>query len=587
MSFSTLICPHENERSQIVDDLLNAKRLNLKWVKSLSRQRATDIARAFPGVNVIFRDPRGPANLSDWRRDYPDPLACASAVLRAGEIEALPNVWVESNINEPKLVSREDAIWLGVVEATRSKALRAKGLRAAIGSFGTSHPPIELFVEFMRSFVEHGGSVEDLVALHEYGHKKWTPTDRSNLLHCLDLKAALRGMACERMLFAITESGFDKIGEGTGGYLDPAANASESDLIRVMATYEAELVRAGFVVAICVFAYNGGETWKYFEMTDANQFNSQITPASKAPTLTGEGALDDWTHTVDSVNGLNVRTSPTSRNAKGEFTTENVKALLVNGCRVRVSSISGYWAAINWPTIGYVYAPNLDERVIVAPVERRLGELVKFRHGQRMIDASANQAVGDIPFPELADAGIVAVMLRLTIGLQEDASWLAHWRAAAGFMYRFFYSVFSFTASWEKQVDAILKALDRVPVTPTVALDLELPNVSKDATSLNAAIDRLQSKGVPLAWYGRALWLADNMKDVSKLKLLPFIVAHYKSPVDDNPLTPPGFEPGAWQFVAGEHVIPSRFFWATAKTRSMKYLDETKVLPRGLSIYVY
>ena len=78
MSFSRLIVPHENSHAQIVDDLLTSGRLTHKWVKVLDRQRASNIARAFPGVNVIFRDPRGPANLSDWKRDYPDPLVCGS-----------------------------------------------------------------------------------------------------------------------------------------------------------------------------------------------------------------------------------------------------------------------------------------------------------------------------------------------------------------------------------------------------------------------------------------------------------------------------------------------------------------------------
>lgn len=585
MSFSSLIVPHENYPCRAVDELLSSGRLNRKWIKTLERQRASDIARAYPGVNVIFRDSRGPSNLSDWQRDYPDPLACVDVLMRASEIETLPNVWIESNINEPKLLSLSDARWLGIVEANRSRRLRAKGQRAAIGSFGTSHPPEDLFVEFMKTFEISGGDLGDLIALHEYGRKEWAPSDRSNLLHCVDLRASISGMKSERMLFAITESGFDKIGDGSGGYLDPEAKASEGDLIRVMAQYEEELVRAGFVVAICVFAYNGGETWRYFEMQDANQFNAQITTAAKPPTLTGEGALDDWTHTVDASLGLRVRTSPTTVNASGDHTLENVKAVLVNGCKVRVVSISGSWAVINWPTIGYVYAPNLDERVIVAPVERRLAELIKLRHGQRLIDISANQDVGDVPFDSLSDAGYVAVMIRITIGLLEDSAWLSHWRAASGFMNRFAYSVFSFSVSWEKQVDVILRALDRLPQTPTVALDLELPNPSKDATSLNAAIDRLQSKGVPLAWYGRALWLPDNLSDPSKLKSLPFIVAHYKSPVDDRPLVPDGFSASAWQYVAGEKVISQRMYWGLAMTKSLKHLDESKVLPIGLSIH--
>lgn len=583
---SPLIVPHENYPCQAVDDLLSSRRLDRKWIKTLERQRAADIARAFPGVNVIFRDPRGPNNLSDWQRDYPDPLACVDVLMRASDIASLPNIWVESNINEPKLLSQEDAIWLGIVEAARSKALHARGLRAAIGSFGTSHPPIDLFVDFMRSFVEHGGSVGDLIAVHEYGSKHWTTGDRSNLLHCVDLKRALRGMACERMLFAITESGFDKIGPDTGGYLNPEAGASEADLIRVMTTYASELELAGFVVAICVFAYNGGETWRYFEMQDANQFNAQITTAAKPQELKGDNPPSDWSHTIDAIPGLRVRSSPSTTDASGKQSTANVVSVIVNGGKCRVVSIEGSWALINWPAIGYVYAPNLDERVIVAPVERKLGELVKFVHRQRIIDISANQIVGDIPFDTLSDAGYVAVMIRIAIGLQEDTAWLAHFRAAGSFMRRFFYGVFSFTASWERQVDVILRALDRIPLTPTVALDLELPNSSKDATSLNAAIDRLQSKGVPLAWYGRALWLPDNLSDPSKLKPLPFIVAHYKSPVDDNPLVPSGFSAGAWQYVAGEKVIPDRMYYGLAMTRSLKHLDESKVLPRGLEIYV-
>jgi len=586
MSFSSLIVPHENERSQVVDDLLTSKRLNLKWVKTLDRQRATDIARAFPGVNVIFRDPRGPANLSDWRRDYPDPLVCAEAVFRAGAIDALPNIWVESNINEPKLTSVDDAIWLGIVEGERSKKLHARGLRAAIGSFGTSHPPTDLFVEFMKSFIAHGGSLEDLVALHEYGRKEWTTEDRSNLLHCFDLKASIVGLPCERMLFAITESGFDDVGEGSGGYLDPEAKASEADLIRVMGLYARVLELAGFVVCVCVFAYRGGDRWEYYEMESAKEFNSEIQ-ASSIETLPLESPfpVPDWTHTVDSPPGLRVRTSPTTTDANGQPTLANVKAALINGTRVRVVSISGLWALIDRPTIGYVYAPNLDERPVVAPVERQIAELCHFKYRDRILDASANQAVGDIPFDVLSDAGYVAIMLRVAIGLQEDTAWLSHWRAAAGYMKRFLYAVFSFTASWERQVDVILKALDRIPVTPTVALDLELPNPSKDATSLNSAIDRLQSKGVPLAWYGRSLWLKDNLSDVSKLKPLPFIVAHYKSPVDDKPLIPDGFTPGAWQYVAGEKVVAERMYWGLAMTRSLKHLDESKVLPRGLIIH--
>jgi len=585
MSFGRLIVPHENAHAQIVDDLLTSGRLSKKWVKVLDRQRATDIARAFPDVNVIFRDPRGPANLSDWRRDYPDPTMCASVILRAGAIEDLANVTVESNINEPKLLTVDDARWLGIVDATRSISLRAAGLRAAIGSFGTSHPPIDLFVEYMRSFVDHGGSVGDVIALHEYGHKKWNPADRSNLLHCVDLREALRGMPCERMLFAITESGFDKMGANTGGYLDPVSDSSEADLIRVMRLYESELERLGFVVAICVFAYNGGFTWRYFEMTSANEFNSRITAQGQSTTYTGDNAPDDWTHTVDSAPGLRVRSSPTTLDAQGKFTTANVVGALVDRCKIRVISLEKEWARIDWPVIGYLYAPNIDERVIVPPVERRLADLAEFRYRQRFIDVSANQAVGDIPFDTLSDAGYVAVMIRITIGLLEDSSWLAHWRAASGFMKRFAYAVFSFTASWERQVDVILRALDRIPTTPTVALDLELPNSSKDATSLNAAIERLQSKGVPLAWYGRSLWLADNLSDNSKLRPLPFIVAHYKSPVDDKPLVPSGFTASAWQYVAGEKVVSERMYWGLAMTRSLKHLDESKVMTSGLSIH--
>lgn len=565
--------------------------------------RAYGVATIVPGVTVIYRKvpPGDLSELSNWRRhpDFPTEHDVAAAWVRLTDIGAAPNLFVEG-MNEPVFETMDDVLWYGRVEAVRATMLAARGLRAVIGNFATGNPAPGRFAAFMREYLEHGGPRTAAIGVHEYGTWDLDPmTDRHNWLGHVRLATEAGALATGFRWF-ITECGLDRVmvgGEWSGAAGWRAVkigerSLTETDLWAIAERYESALQQFGLAECACWFTYGDTSRWKDFEMSNADEFNGRLVDAiaagSAAPgQCSDQNAPIDWTHTVDATLGLNVRTTPEIPPATTADPSRkrNVACAMPNGQRVRVTRTIGTWAEMDWPRAGYCNLPNLDVRLTPTPAERQLAPAFAMSIGDRFIDVSAYQTPADMDWGILQFHEYRAAMIRVAIGLAVDDVWRQHWDRARGYLARFLYSVYSFTATTARQVDIHAAAIETLPQIPTVAIDLELSNPYKSSVGLNQYVDALTARGIPLAWYARASWVADNLSDLSRLAPLPFIVAHYKNPTGTVPAVPPGITANAWQYVGGEKVLSEKMWWGFSKTRSGKFLDESVVMAPGLIVH--
>lgn len=593
------------QSSPFGDSLLSA---GAGWYKCVDDPtRAFGVASTLPRVNVIYRKaaPSDLESLSAWRRhpDFPTVHDVAAAWVRLADVRAAPNLWVEGH-NEPVFETLDDVLWFARVEAERAKLLAARGLKAVVGNFATGNPQPGFFRAFILEYLNYGGPVH-AIGVHEYGTIDLDPlTDRFNWLGHTRL-AAEAGARADGFTWLVTECGLDRVKVGDVWRGEPGwrlvkvngRDIGQRELWDVAKRYNAALAAYGRAKCACWFTYGDTERWKEFEMANADEFNqlflasvmadAKPAPTNPAPNCTNPNAPADWTHTVDAAVGLNVRSTPEvpPATAADPNRKRNVVCAMPTGQLVRVIDVDKTWAKIDFPTNGWCSLPNLDARPITVPVERKLAPAFQMSKGDRFIDVSAYQTPSDMDWSILRHHEYRAVMIRLAIGLAPDPVWMKHWINARDQLARFGYSVFTFTATPSRQADVLSAELDKLIEIPTVAIDLETSNPSKSADGMNQYIDILTRRGVPLAWYGRASWVAENLKDISALLRLPFIVAHYKHPFNGQPLVPPGATANAWQYVAGEKVVIENMYWGYAKTRSGKFLDESVVMAPGLTIH--
>lgn len=566
-------------------------------------RRAFGVAVEFKDVQVIYRKvpPSDLESLSSWRRhpEFNDIRAAAGAWVRITDIGAAPNLWVEGH-NEPIFESADDVVWFARVEAERSKLLAARGLRVVIGNFATGNPAPGVFKTFIDAYLAAGGERSAAIGVHEYGTIDLDPmTDRHNWLGHVRLAEEI-GSVADGFQWFITETGLDRVMIGGAWSGVPGwrlakigeRSLTESELWSIAVRYETALRAHGRARCAFWFTYGDTSSWENFDMANADEFNANLVNAISAAVPSEGGCVDanapvDWTHTVDASIGLNVRRTPEIPPATSAdpYRKRNVACAMPNGQRVRVLRTINTWAEIDWPRVGYCNLPNLDPRPTPPPVERQLAPAFDMVRGDRFIDVSAYQTPADMDWGLLAFHEYRAVMIRVAVGLSVDAVWKQHWDLARGQLARFLYSVFTFTATATRQADIHSSAIETLPQIPTVGIDLETSNPSKSSDGLNAYVETLTARGIPLAWYGRASWVAENLTDISRLVPLPFIVAHYKHPLAGAPIVPPGVVANAWQHVAGEKVLAEKMYWGFAKTRSGKYLDESVVMAPGLTVH--
>lgn len=571
----------------------------VRWLKVVDDPaRAYGVAQAAPACDVIYRRvmPQDIEQLSDLRRhpEFGDAQACAEMLVRWADVRPAPNIWVEG-ANEIKLDGYGDAIWYGDVEARRSILLAARGLRAVIGNFATGNPTPELFATFMASYREHGGLTDVLVGLHEYGTITVpAASDGHNLLRHRMLRQYAPGFR-----WAITECGLDQVQVGGqwvgGGWRAPGSGISERAYWDYMHAFDAELERDADVVCAAVFTYGDTGRWKDYEMDAAEEFNGNLIAAivadgQQAPTVPSRpdcnrtDVPDDWTHTVDGVLGLNVRSEPKVSTPSAA----NVLCAMVKGKQVRGLKRVGDWMQIDWPVAGYCFAPNLKAREAVKPPEHKLGTPIALPAGARFVDVSAWQDPADVDWKALRWNGCSAAMIRLAAGTLTDPEWhlYAAGAKAAGVPW-FGYVYFSFTVGWQSQIAALAAAINKMALLPTIAVDLEGANPTKADGELRNYVKALELMGVPIALYTRQSWVSENLPQLATiLPSAPLIVANYRYPVDAQPALPPGYAKAhAWQHVAGEKVASDKLYWARFMTRSGKYLDESIVMDGGLTVH--
>lgn len=588
------------QSSPIGDRAMNAGARYYKCVDDPARAFGVAIARQ--GVTVIYRKvaPGDLSELSNWRRhpDFPTEHDVAAAWVRLTDIRAAGNLFIEG-MNEPVFESTDDVLWYARVEAIRATMLAARGLRSVIGNFATGNPAPGMFALFMREYLAHGGPTNAAIGVHEYGTIDLDPmTDRHNWLGHTRLAAEAREMVNGFRWF-VTECGLDRVmvgGEWSGAAGWRAVRVgdrglSQSELWDIARRYALALRQFGLADCATWFTYGDTSRWENFDMATADEFNNNLISAIESAASTGGGCVDanapvDWTHTVDAAIGLNVRTTPEIPPATTADPSRkrNVACAMQNGQRVRVTRTVNTWAEIDWPRAGYCNLPNLDARPAPSPVERQLAPAFDMVRGDRFVDVSGYQIPSDMDWAILQHHEYRAAMIRVAIGLAVDDAWKQHWDRARGYLARFVYSVFTFTASAARQADIHSAAIESLPQIPTVAIDLETSNPSKSADGLNSYVDTLTARGIPLAWYARASWVSENLSDLSRLAPLPFIVAHYKHPSGTLPAVPPNITANAWQYVGGEKVLAEKMWWGFAKTRSGKFLDESVVLAAGLTI---
>ncbi len=552
-----------------------ALRAGLRWYKvHADPNRARGVASAFPDCDVIYRpaDPPGLGSLSSWMEhsEFKDVTAAAAAMVRLGDVGPSPNIWVEG-INEPVLSTDLDAIWYGKLEALRSIGMAAKGLRAVVGNFATGNPEPDLWVMWLQTYLAAGGRRDVLHGIHEYGWRELAPaSDEANMLGHRRLVRASRGLA-SGLRWAITECGMDRIRVGEqwvgGSWVDQGM--SQAEYWDYLLAYNAELERERDVVCACVYTWGAPANWKGYDMEGKDDFNERMLASISDTT--------DWTHTVSSQKGLNVRTEP-------DYNAIKAAPAMVNGQRVRVIGWSDgkEWALINYPAAGWCFAANLKERMqepappalVVTP-----GPVLRLEKGARFVDVSAYQPPAEMDYPVLELHGYSLVMARVAVGLKEDPTWREHVRLAAlASLDSILYSAFSFTVGWKDQADFLLGILRTLPGCPTVAIDLELPNPSKATADLRLYTQVLRAAGVPLAGYTRKTWVDANLSSWEYLADLPLVAAHYKRPVGGMPWAPAGWPATAWQHVAGEKVESEGMYWGLAKTMKGKFIDEDLVL---------
>ncbi len=602
---------------------------NVGWIKIIDDpRRAFGVAQTFPDCNVIYRRvaPSDIEQLSDLRRhpEFHEPQACAEMFVRLADVAAANNLWVEG-ANEARLGDADDAAWFGRVEALRSTLLAQRGLRAVIGNFATGNPGPDLFNVWLEAYLRNGGRSDALIGLHEYGAINLPAAhDLHNLLrHRMLIREA--GPLAHGFRWAITECGLDRVQVGGawvgGGWQAQGASLSQEAYWNFLLDFAGELEQDDEVLCAAVFTYGDTGRWSAYELNEAETFNTllldriasepvrrlapiPLAPDPPRPIAPREPSLptdceradvpEDWTHTVNAVLGLNVRSEP----ALGD----NKVCALINGKPIRAVTRQGDWVKVDWPVSGWCFAANLVPRPLLEvehsiakrpnprrkkPRTLRQGKAFRLRPGSRFVDVSAWQEPDDLDWQALAWNGCAAAMIRLVVGAQVDLEWQSYARDAqtAGLAW-FGYVFYSFTAAWTSQLAALDTVLTRLKVVPTLALDLEGANPQRSDDELRLYIDALAERQVPLALYTRRSWVEENLPHLhALLPDAPLIVANYRYPVNATPALPPGWEHAhAWQHVAGEKVASDGLYWARFKTRSGKYLDESIVLEAGLPI---
>ncbi len=411
--------------------------------------------------------------------------------------------------------------------------------------------------------------------------------DNHNLLRHRKLRGYATGYR-----WAITEYGLDRVQAGGqyvgGGWRAHGSGVDEGAYFRYMSAFAEELERDADVVCACVFTYGDTARWKDYEMNDAGVFNTSMVAAISAdgqqttkPDCSRTDVPADWTHTVEAAKGLNVRSAA--------LIADNILCAMINGKQVRALKRQGDWMQIDWPVVGWCFAPNLKPRPATPIVERKLGDKVVLPAGARFVDVSAWQDPADVDWKALKWNGCTAAMIRLAAGTLTDPEWhlYAAGAAAAGIPW-FGYVYFSFLVSWQSQMAALTPAINKMTRLPTIAMDLEGANPTKADADLRYYLSALGLIGTPTALYTRQAWVNENLPQLQTIMPgAPLIVANYRYPVDAQPSLPTGWAKAeAWQHVAGEKVASDKLYWARFMTRSGKYLDESIVMDGGLAIHV-
>jgi len=352
-----------------------------------------------------------------------------------------------------------------------------------------------------------------------------------------------------------------------------------------MRDFAAELERDSDVVCACVFTYGDTARWKDYEMDNANEFNGNLISAIVAdrqqtpPTPTEPG---DWTHEVVGVLGLNVRSSAAN------LGDANKIGAMATGQKVRVLDRAGDWARIDYPIVGYCWAPLLKARATATPPLHKLGQRITLPSGARFVDVSAWQVPTEIDWRALKWNGCEAAMIRVAAGVQTDPEWHLYAAGAQAASVPWFgYTYYSFMVGWQQQIAALSAAVNRMSELPSIALDLEGANPTKGDADLKQYLAALSLMGIPTALYTRQSWVAENLPQLSTIMPdAPLIVANYRYPIGTQPALPPGYTTAnAWQHVAGEKVVSDKLHWARFRTTAGAWLDES-IVTSGLSVCV-
>lgn len=269
---------------QVTENLKPTLDKGAGWAKFVnSPDVAYGWATAYPNKKFVYRkaEPSDLQNLSDWMKQWPDPIVCADVAARYNDIAPAKNLYVEG-INEAKIDSYTLAMWFGRHEAARSRMLRAKGLTAVIGNFATGAILSEHFAEFVRVYKAEGGDPNALIGLHAYG--KYPTLDSYNMLAYRKLRAA----AGNEFLWVLTEVGCDYINEGGQQVGGPwrGQGLTEEQYWDYLVKFNTELEKDPWLLAAFVFTYNGTSRWQDYELRNAPAFNQKLLEAQVARTYT-------------------------------------------------------------------------------------------------------------------------------------------------------------------------------------------------------------------------------------------------------------------------------------------------------------
>lgn len=246
------------------------------------------LAVEFPRASIVYRraEPGDLPNLSDWRRQWPDPKTLAQILVDYALIAPRPNLIVEG-INEPKLNTIDDATWFGQVEAERAVLIARRGMRAGIGGFATGNPRPELFAEWARSYRAAGGPDTVVWNQHEYSHHLLEPgfgpgEDHLNLLRHRMLRAAA-GQWFARVPVYIGETGLDTVDvDGLEqGKTFAASGWSQTRYWARMLKYNAFLEEDPLALMACLYSY-WQPGWGKHELSKLDQFNASLVAATRA-----------------------------------------------------------------------------------------------------------------------------------------------------------------------------------------------------------------------------------------------------------------------------------------------------------------